>query len=73
MVSDTERATIKAALEHSGEFTAMLEVQRMFKGITVDQARECVRIIETWKPPEPIRKRNRGRHPGASRRKPTSP
>jgi hypothetical protein len=53
LVSDLEADTIRAAYEHSGEFTAMLELRRMFPGLTVDQARDCVRTIAGWKPLAP--------------------
>jgi hypothetical protein len=29
---------------------AMLELRRLFPGIAVDQARDCVRTIASWKP-----------------------
>ena len=52
MVSEADRQTIRDAFEHGGEFTAMLELRRLFRGISPDQARECVRTITGWTRPE---------------------
>lgn len=59
LVTDAERETIAKALREGGEFDAMLAVQRIWKGIGPDQARETVRAISGWKaiPPKPKIKR----------------
>ena len=49
MVSDAEERSIKDANRLSGEFAAMLEFRRLFPGIEVIHARECVRTIVGWK------------------------
>ena len=48
MVSDAEERSIKDANRLSGEFAAMLEFRRLFPGIEVIHARECVRTIVGW-------------------------
>jgi hypothetical protein len=50
-VPEQQAAAIRTALEQRGEFSATIELRRMFPGIRdVQQARECVRIIAGWKP-----------------------
>jgi hypothetical protein len=50
-VSETEAAAIRAAYRDSGELAAAVELRRRFPGIFDNaQARECVRIIASWKP-----------------------
>jgi hypothetical protein len=55
MVSEAERAAIRAAWEHGGEFDAMLEVKRIAPGIGVEEARECARTIAGWSPEVKLR------------------
>jgi hypothetical protein len=50
MVSEVERAQIRAAWEHGGEFDAMLKLREIAPGIAVDQERECARTIASWSP-----------------------
>jgi hypothetical protein len=53
-VTESEIATIQAALESSGELGAAVELRRLFPGIgDIAQARRCVQIIATWKPVQP--------------------
>lgn len=50
-VSEAEAIMIRAALESGGELAAAVELRRLFPGISdMAQARQCVRIIATWKP-----------------------
>jgi hypothetical protein len=54
VISEAEAAAIRTAYEQRGEFSAAVELRRLFPGITDNaQARECVRTIETPAPPEP--------------------
>jgi hypothetical protein len=49
-VTEQQAAAIRDAFRLSGELSAVVELRRMFPGITdVQQARECVRIIAGWK------------------------
>jgi hypothetical protein len=51
VVTDAEAAAIRAVLHERGEFSAAVELRRLFPGITdAEQARECVRTIAGWKP-----------------------
>ena len=51
-VSETEAALIRSAFDSGGELAAAVELRRLFPGIgDMVQARRCVRIIATWKPP----------------------
>jgi hypothetical protein len=51
VVSETEAAAIRAVYEQRGEFSAAVELRRLFPAITdTAQARECVRTIAGWKP-----------------------
>jgi hypothetical protein len=63
VVTEAEAAAIRAAFDRGGEFTAAVELRRMFPGITdTTQARECTRTIAGWqplRPPRPLRKRPR--------------
>jgi hypothetical protein len=52
IVSETDAARIKTVLQDGGEFDAMLELRRIFRGLSLDQAREGVRTIAEWKPRE---------------------
>ena len=50
-VSEAEAAAIRAAYEQGGEFSAAVELRRLFPGITDNaKARECARTIAGWKP-----------------------
>jgi hypothetical protein len=52
VVSEVDAAAIRAALDQSGELSAIVELRRRFPGITDNaQARACVRTIAGWKPP----------------------
>ena len=51
VVTEAEAAAIRAVLHESGEFSAAVELRRLFPGVTdAEQARECVRAIAGWKP-----------------------
>ena len=50
-VSEAEAAAIRAIFHERGEFSAAVELRRLFPGITDNaQARECVRTIASWRP-----------------------
>jgi hypothetical protein len=54
MFTITEAAAIRAAYQQRGEFSAAIELRRLFPGITDNaQARECARTIAGWKPLRP--------------------
>ena len=68
-VSEAEAAAIRAVYEQRGELSAAVELRRRFPGILDNVlARECARIIASWKP-LPLRCRGHGRaarlHPAA--------
>jgi hypothetical protein len=45
-VSEAEAAAIRTAYEQGGEFSAAIELRRLFPGITDNaKARECARTI----------------------------
>ena len=51
VVSEVEAAAIRTAYEQRGEFSAAIELRRLFPGITDNaQARECARTIASWRP-----------------------
>jgi hypothetical protein len=51
VVSETEAAAIRAAYDQGGEFSAAIELRRLFPGIADnDRARDFVRTIAGWKP-----------------------
>jgi hypothetical protein len=53
---DLAAAAIRAVFEQRGELSAVVELRRLFPGVTDNrQARECVRMIASWKPPGPQR------------------
>jgi len=50
-VTEAEAARIRAAYDEGGEFTAAVELRRIFPGIVDNaKARECARIIAGWSP-----------------------
>ena len=50
-VTEAEAAAIRAAFEQSGGLSAVVELRRLFPGITDNtQARECVCPIAGWRP-----------------------
>jgi hypothetical protein len=50
VVSEADAAAIRAVFERRGEFAAVVELRRLFPGVTdIQQARECVRTIAGWK------------------------
>jgi hypothetical protein len=53
-ISEAQAAAIRAVFEQRGELSAVVELRRLFPGVTDNrQARECVRMIAGWKPPMP--------------------
>jgi hypothetical protein len=51
VVTEAQAAMIRATYEQRGEFSAAVELRRLFPGITnLAQARECVRTIAGWQP-----------------------
>jgi hypothetical protein len=58
VVTEAEAAAIRTAYEQGGEFSAAIELRRLFPGITDNaKARECARIIAGWAPlPAPVPK-----------------
>jgi hypothetical protein len=51
IVTEAEAAAIRAIFHEKGEFSAAVELRRLFPGITdVEQARECARTITSWRP-----------------------
>jgi hypothetical protein len=70
VVSEAEAAAIRAVCDQRGELSAVIELRRLFPGITdTAKARECVRTIAGWKPllvaPRPVRRmhQRRGQEP----------
>ena len=57
VVTEAEAAAIRAVYEQRGEFSAAVELRRLFPAITdTAQARACARTIAGWKPlPVPLR------------------
>jgi hypothetical protein len=50
VVTEAQAATIRTAYEQRGEFYAAVELRQLFPGITDNaQARECVRMIASWR------------------------
>ena len=50
VVSEAEAAAIRTAFEQQGEFSAAIELRRLFPAITNNlQARQCARTIAGWK------------------------
>jgi hypothetical protein len=58
VVTKAEATAIRTAYEQGGEFSAAIELRRLFPGITDNaKARECARIIAGWTPlPAPVPK-----------------
>ena len=61
VVTEAEAAAIRAVYEQHGEFSAAVELRRLFPAITdTAQARACARTIAGWKPlpvpPSPVRR-----------------
>jgi hypothetical protein len=51
VVTEAEAAAIRAVYEQHGEFSAAVELRRLFPGVTDNaQARECARTIAGWQP-----------------------
>jgi hypothetical protein len=62
VVTEADVAAIRAAFDRGGEFSAAVEVRRLFPSITDNaEARECARIIAGWNPlpvkPRMVRRR----------------
>ena len=57
VVTEAEAAAIRAVFEQSGEFSAAVELRRLFPAVTdTAQARACARTIAGWRPlPVPLR------------------
>jgi hypothetical protein len=50
-VSEAQAAVIRTAFEQRGELSAVVELRRLFPGISsIALARECVRTIAGWQP-----------------------
>ena len=65
-VSEAEASAIRAVYEQRGELSAAVERRRLYPGIfSTAQARECARIIASWKPLplRPLRLRKAPRAP----------
>ena len=64
VISAAEAATIRTAFDQGGEFSAAIELRRLFPGIRDnDQARDCARTIASWKPLALPPQEPRTRHP----------
>ena len=51
VVSEEAAAAIRSAYEQGGELSAVIEVRRLFPGVTDNaKARACARTIAGWKP-----------------------
>ncbi len=49
-VTEKEAAAIRAAFEQRDELSAVVELRRLFPGISDNrQARQCVRVIAGWR------------------------
>jgi hypothetical protein len=57
VVSEAKAAAICGVYEQRGEFSAAIELRRLFPAFTdIAQARACARTIADWKPlPVPLR------------------
>jgi len=57
VVTEADAAAICAVYQQRGELSAVLELRRLFPGITDNaQARECARTIAGWKPLRPVKR-----------------
>ncbi len=62
-VTEAGATAIRDAFRQRGELSAVIELRRLFPGVTDNrQARECVRIIAGWGLSEPDRSRPSGPH-----------
>jgi hypothetical protein len=62
VVSEETAAAIRAAFVQGGELSAVVELRRLFPGITDNtKVRECARTIAGWQPlpPKPPRRPRR--------------
>ena len=51
VVTEAEAAAIRSAFDRGGEFSAAVELRRLFVGVTDNtKALECARTIAAWKP-----------------------
>jgi hypothetical protein len=51
VISEAEAGAIRAVYHQRGEFSAAVELRRLFPGIaSTAQARECARTIAGWQP-----------------------
>ena len=51
VVTEADAAAIRAVFEQHGEYTAAVELRRLFPGVLDNaEARECARAIAGWKP-----------------------
>jgi hypothetical protein len=51
VVSEADAATIRAAFDRGGEFSAAVELRRLFPGLLDNRAaRDWARTIAGWKP-----------------------
>ena len=50
-ITEAEAAAIRTVFEERDELSAVVELRRLFPGVTDNvQARECVRTIAGWQP-----------------------
>jgi hypothetical protein len=68
IVTQAEAAAIRTAFEQRGEFSAAVELRRLFPAITdIAQAGEFARTIAGWKPlpvaPRSVSRLHQGREP----------
>jgi hypothetical protein len=71
VVSEAEATVICDVFQQHGELSAVVEMRRLFPGITDNrQARECGRTIASWRPVRllPQRQSAVGRWPRPTRR-----
>ena len=51
VLTEAQAAEIRTAYEQHGEFSAVMELRRLFPGLgDIAWARECVRTIAAWQP-----------------------
>jgi hypothetical protein len=51
VVTEAEAAAIRAIFHEKGEFSAAVELRRLFPGIRdTEEARDCARTIAGWRP-----------------------